>query len=153
MRARATCFRILRAIVALMAMLAVTACKREASGTAGTPSAPQVRLGYFANLTHAQAVLGISSGEFASAIAPAQLKPTVFNAGPSLIEALFAGEVDIGYVGPGPVLSAHSKSHGQAIRVIAGAAANGVIIVASKDSGITSLADLKGRKLATPQLG
>jgi NitT/TauT family transport system substrate-binding protein len=136
-------------IFALVAALAGCGSRDTSSGDKAT----EVRIGYFANLTHAQAVLGVSSGDFASAIAPAKLTPRVFNAGPSLIEALFGGEIDIGYVGPGPVLSAHSKSHGQAIRVIAGAAANGVVIVASKDSGINTLADIKGKKLATPQLG
>lgn len=113
----------------------------------------EVRIGYFANLSHAQAVLGVSSGEFESAIAPAKLKTKVFNAGPSLIEALFAGEIDIGYVGPGPALSAHARSKGQGIRVIAGAAANGVGIVARTGSGIEKVADLKGKRVATPQHG
>ena len=95
----------------------------------------------------------MASGEFARAIGPTQLSTKVFNAGPALIEALFAGEIDIGYVGPGPVLSAFAKSHGQGIRVISGAAANGVLIVARRDSGISNLADLKGKLIATPQYG
>ena len=98
-------------------------------------------------------MLGVSSGEFESAIAPSNVSPRVFNAGPSLIEALFAGEIDVGYVGPGPVLAAHQRSHGEALRVIAGAAANGVVIVARANSGIHSLADLKGQRIATPQAG
>ena len=110
-------------------------------------------MGYFANVTHAQAVLGMSGGGFEKAIAPAKLSTKVFNAGPSLIEALFAGEIDIGYVGPGPALNAYAKSRGEKIRVIAGAAANGVLIVARKDSGINSLADLAGKRVATPQQG
>src|SRR5438105_669671 len=114
---------------------------------------PEVRIGYFANLSHAQAVLGVSSGEFERAIAPAKLSTKVFNAGPSLIEALFAGEIDIGYVGPGPALNAHSKGRGQKIRVIAGAAANGVLIVARKDAGINSIQELAGKRVATPQMG
>jgi len=118
-----------------------------------TGSAQLVRIGYFANLTHAQAVLGIASGEYARAIAPAKLETKIFNAGPSLIEALFAGEIDIGYVGPGPTLSAHARSHGMGIRVVAGAAANGVVVVVRKDSGIASMAQLAGKRLATPQLG
>src|SRR4051812_11818964 len=140
-------------------VLVIAGCGSSESSTPATdgskPSnAPaEVRIGYFANLTHAQAVLGVSSGEFESAIKPSTLTTRVFNAGPSLIEALFGNEVDIGYVGPGPALSGFSKSRGEAIRVIAGAAANGVIIVAGKDSGINTLADLKGKKLATPQLG
>ncbi len=114
----------------------------------------EVRIGYFGNLTHAQAVLGVESGEFQQAIGPGKhLVPSVYNAGPSLIEALLAGEIDIGYVGPGPALAAHARTRGRGIRVIAGAANNGVLIVARKDSGIHSLADLRDKQLATPQLG
>ena len=142
-------------LISLLVLASLAGCGRGDSATtaaaAGEPT--EVRLGYFANLTHAQAVLGDSSGDFAAATAPVKLTRRVFNAGPSLIEALFGNEIDIGYVGPGPVLAAFSESHGQAIRVIAGAAANGVVIVAGKDSGITTLADLKNRRLATPQLG
>jgi NitT/TauT family transport system substrate-binding protein len=121
-------------------------------GTA-PPPLDTVTLGYFANVTHAQAVLGVASGEFQAALGPTQLKTKVFNAGPELIQALNAGAVDIGYVGPGPVLSADVNSDGQAVRVISGSAANGVVIVASKESGIHSFADLKGKRIATPQLG
>ena len=112
----------------------------------------EVRIGYFANLTHAQAVLGMASGDFAKAVAPAKVSTKVFNAGPSLTEALFAGEIDLGYVGPGPAIAAFTRSKGAGLRIVGGAAANGVVIVARKDSGITTLADLVGRKLATPQL-
>ena len=127
----------------------LSAACRSASGGQGAP----VKLGYFANLSHAQAVLGVASGDFARAVSPEALETKVFNAGPSLIEALFAGEIDVGYVGPGPVISAYNNSDGKGIRVLAGAAADGVVIVARKGSGITSLADLGGARLATPQLG
>jgi NitT/TauT family transport system substrate-binding protein len=114
---------------------------------------PTVTIGYFANLTHAQAVLGVASGDFERAVAPFKLETKLFNAGPSLVEALFAGEVDIGYVGPGPALSAYNKSGGKGLRVVAGAAANGVVVVARKGSGIAAFADLAGKRVATPQLG
>src|SRR5438105_6880529 len=126
-------------------------CDRGKSTSSGPNQ--DVRIGYLANVTHAQAVLGVSSGQFEKAIAPAKLSTKVFNAGPSLIEALFAGEIDIGYVGPGPALNAHAKGRGEKIRVIAGAAANGVLIVARKDAGIDSLSQLSGKRLATPQMG
>lgn len=113
----------------------------------------EVRFGYFANLSHAQAVLGVSSGDLERAVGPAKLKTRVFNAGPSVIEALFAGEIDIAYIGPGPVLAGHARSKGDGVRVIAGAAANGVLIVARKDSGINTLKDLAGKRIATPQHG
>ncbi len=127
-------------------------CDRD-KGSSSSASPQEVRIGYFANVTHAQAVLGVSTGAFQKAVAPAKVSTKVFNAGPSLIEALNAGEIDIGYVGPGPALNAHAKGRGEKIRIIAGAAANGVLIVARKDSGINSLADLKGKRIATPQLG
>jgi NitT/TauT family transport system substrate-binding protein len=140
------------------AILAVTVGCSKSDNTAAAPTAQaapiaEVRLGFFPNLTHAQAVLGVTSGEFASAVAPAKFTNRQFPAGPSLIEALFANQIDIGYVGPGPVISAWARSHGQGIRVVSGAAANGVVIVARKDSGINALSDLVGKKVATPQNG
>jgi NitT/TauT family transport system substrate-binding protein len=124
-------------------------CKKEDPKVA----APPLRIGYFANFTHAQAVLGVANGEFASAVAPSKIETKVFNAGPGLIEALFAGEIDIGYVGPGPALNGYAKSKGAGVRIIAGTAANGVLIVARKGSGVTKLEDIKDKRIASPQLG
>lgn len=137
------------------AIAAALAIASLAPASSGKPEAApkEVRIGYFANVTHAQALLAVESGDFAEAVAPSTLATRTFNAGPSLVEALFAGEIDIGYIGPSPALSAHAQSRGQGIRVIAGAAANGVVIVARPGSGIDSLEDLKGRRIATPQLG
>jgi NitT/TauT family transport system substrate-binding protein len=136
--------------------LLATGCKKQDSQASGVNGAPaslaEVRLGYFPNLTHAQAVLGVASGDFQVALGQTKLSTKVFNAGPELIQALNAHEIDLGYVGPGPALSAHVASHGEGIRVISGAAANGVVIVASKASGITTIKDLVGKKIATPQL-
>jgi NitT/TauT family transport system substrate-binding protein len=145
---RSAAFLAAAAAIALLVLL-LAACGKSRGGG----DLQRVRVGYFANLTHAQAVLGVASGDYAQAVAPAKLETKIFNAGPSLIEALFAGEIDIGYVGPGPVISAQARSHGQGIRVVAGGAANGVVVVVRKDSGIASLAQLAGKRLATPQLG
>lgn len=145
------------AFLSLTGMLAGVGCTKGSDATVTTASGAsqpaEVTIGYFGNLTHAQAVLGVYSGEFASAIAPSALKTKVFNAGPSLIEALIAHQIDIGYVGPGPALNAQIRTHGEGIRILAGAASNGVLIVAGKDSGIHSMEDLKGKRLATPQVG
>jgi NitT/TauT family transport system substrate-binding protein len=122
-----------------------------AASTADATPPAELHLGYFANVTHAQAVLGVSSGDFQKALGDTKLEPKVFNAGPSLIEALIAGDIDIGYVGPGPAITAWSTTHGQEITVIAGAAANGVLIVAGPNSNIHTLADLTGKRIATPQ--
>jgi NitT/TauT family transport system substrate-binding protein len=125
-------------------------CKR------GGDQRKEVRIGYFANVTHAQAVLGVESGEFQQAVGSLglTLKTKVFNAGPSLISDLLAGSIDIGYVGPGPAINAHAGGPEQ-IRVVAGAAANGVLIVVRKElkDRIKSPADLRGYSVATPQAG
>lgn len=149
-----------RRLFVSLAVLAVawlgSSCNHRESREGGAKKggeAKEVRLGYFANLTHAQAVLGVASGDFQNAIAPAKLTTRIFNAGPSLIEALLAGEIDIGYVGPGPALIGQARTHGQGLRVIAGATNNGTVIVVRDGSGIRTMADLRDRKIATPQRG
>ena len=136
-------------LIVVLAMLVLSGCGRRSS----TGPLTEVRLGFFPNVSHAQAVLGSARGDFARAVGPVKFSTRQFNAGPSLIEALFADQIDVGYVGPGPVITAYARSHGQGIRVLSGAAADGVVIVARPGSGIRSMADLKGRSIATPQHG
>ncbi|WP_422936285.1 ABC transporter substrate-binding protein [Sinomonas sp. P47F7] len=125
---------------------------QRAVAPVGTPAA-QLRLGYFANVTHAPAVIGVSQGQIANALKAAgtnSLTTQVFNAGPAEIEALNAGAIDAAYVGPNPAISSFAQSKGQSIVVVAGAAAGGAQLVVKAD--ITSASQLKGRTLASPQL-
>ncbi|HEY2094049.1 MAG TPA: ABC transporter substrate-binding protein [Thermoanaerobaculia bacterium] len=108
----------------------------------GEGSDPAIRLGYFPNVTHSQALIGIARGDFG------KVKPIVFNAGPSVIEALFAGDVDLAYVGPNPAINGYVQSHGEALRIVAGATSGGAALVVRK-----GVQNLNGRKLASPQLG
>jgi len=142
-------------LIIVMVLAAMAGCgqKHDMPVRTGQFSVKQLKIGYFPNVTHAQAVLGLGQGDFTNAFPAVEIIPRQFNAGPELITALNAGEVDIAYVGPGPAINSFMKSRGKSIRVIAGAAANGVVIVARKGAGITSLADLAGKNLATPQLG
>jgi NitT/TauT family transport system substrate-binding protein len=135
---------------------ALVGCGKNPAPAAAPATAaplPELRLGYFANVTHAQAVLEVASGDLQNALGPTKLTTKVFNAGPELMQSLNAGAIDVAYVGPGPVISEDVNNGPQSIRVISGSAANGVVIVASKDSGIQSMSQLKGKRLATPQLG
>ncbi len=140
----------LMAFMALMA-LAVVAC----GGSPTSSSGPlPVRLGYFPNLTHAVAIVGVERGTFQSDLgSKVKVEPKIFNAGPAEIEALFANEIDIGYVGPSPAINGYVKSHGQALRIIAGAASGGAEFIVRPEANIKSASDLNGKKLATPQLG
>jgi len=113
-----------------------------------------VRVGAFPNITHPQAMVGKAKGTFQSALGPgARIEWTSFNAGPSAIEALFAGAVDMTYVGPNPTISGYLRSNGEALRVIAGAASGGAVLVVRNDSGINKPEDFHGKRVASPQLG
>jgi NitT/TauT family transport system substrate-binding protein len=111
-----------------------------------------LRLGYFPNITHATAIVGVSEGIFARALgANVTLQTATFNAGPEEVEALLSGALDAGYIGPNPALNAFIRSHGEAVRVISGATSGGAALVVRPE--INGPADLRGKTLATPQLG
>jgi NitT/TauT family transport system substrate-binding protein len=118
-------------------------------GSAGAPTT--VRLGYFPNVTHATAIVGVESGIFKSALGPNGLDVKTFNAGPAAVEALFSGALDATYIGPNPAINAHVQSGGEAIRIISGATSGGALLVVKPS--INTPADLKGKKLASPQRG
>lgn len=162
---RTTPRRALAAVAALpLLALALTACgygseakqddaKKADVATDGKKlSAGTVKIGYFPNLTHATALVGIQEGIIAKELGSTTVKPSTFNAGPSEIEALNAGSIDIGFIGPSPSINGFTKSKGKSLRIIGGSASGGVKLVVDPKK-IKTLDDLKGKKIATPQLG
>lgn len=138
--------------IMLMAPSAACGWAGGDEGSAGE-DAPRLRLGYFPNVTHGIPLAGLANGVFAEELdGVARLEPKLFNAGPALIEALFAGEVDAAYVGPNPAINAYVRSQGEAARVIAGAAVGGSALVVRPGAGIESPEDFAGKTIATPQL-
>ena len=123
-----------------------------APGTTAKLSADTVKIGYFANLTHGTPLVGLQEGIFKKELGATEIKPQIFNAGPAEIEALNAGSIDIGWIGPSPAINGFTKSEGKSLKIIGGSASGGVKLVVNPDK-ITSLDDLKGKKIATPQLG
>jgi sulfonate transport system substrate-binding protein len=115
-------------------------------------SADQVKIGYFPNLTHATPLVGLKEGIFQKELAGTSVKELTFNAGPAEIEALNAGSIDIGWIGPSPAINGYTKSGGTALRIISGSASGGVKLVVNP-AKIKTLADVKGKRIATPQLG
>ncbi len=121
-------------------------------GSATTSNAPvTLRLGYLTNLTHAAALVGVQDGYFKQNLpSNVTLQTSTYNAGPAEVTALLAGSLDAGYLGPNAAITAYSQGKG-AIRIISGATSAGAGLVVSPS--ITSASQLKGKTIATPQLG
>jgi len=147
-------------VLAVVAVLALSACsRREAApetpsagagaSAAGTPAA-ELRLGYFPNITHAPALIGVANNLFTQELGSTKLTTQTFNAGPEEVSALLGGSLDAGFIGSGPAINAFSKSNGQ-VQLIAGSTSGGAQLVVSPD--ITSPDQLKGKIIATPQAG
>lgn len=141
----------------LIALAIVTLVLAGCTGQPAASSASEpitIRFGYFPNITHAQAVIGIADGTFARAFGDkVKIDAKTFNAGPSVIEAMFAGQIDLSYIGPNPAINGYVKSKGEALRIIAGATSGGAMLVVRNDAGINAAADFRGKKIASPQLG
>ena len=113
-----------------------------------------IRVGAFPNVTHAQPMIGKANGWFEKAMgANTKIEWKSFNAGPSAIEALFAGAIDMTYVGPNPAINGYVRSNGEALRIVAGATSGGAALVVRGDSGITKAEDFHGKRIASPQMG
>ena len=142
----------LAASIAVGALAAGTAGAQSTGTSAAKSSAPvTVRLGYFPNVTHAPALVGVDQGLFQKALGTNTLETKTFNAGPEEVTALLAGALDIGFIGPNPSVNAYAQSNGEAVRVVSGAASGGAYLVVKPE--ITKAKDLVGKKVASPQLG
>ncbi|MGW0831929.1 aliphatic sulfonate ABC transporter substrate-binding protein [Streptomyces prunicolor] len=152
------------AVVAALPLLTLAACgygsdskstntkEKVAAGSSKIEGLGSVKIGYFGNLTHATALVGREQGLFQKELGATKAEYATFNAGPSEIEALNSGSIDIGYIGPSPAVNGYTKSDGKSLKIIGGSASGGVKLVVNPKK-IKSLADVKGKKIATPQLG
>nr|WP_239063843.1 MULTISPECIES: aliphatic sulfonate ABC transporter substrate-binding protein [unclassified Streptomyces] len=150
-------------VLAVLPLLALAACGygsqakdrvtvEIAAGAKKTDGLDSVRIGYFGNLTHGTALVGNRKGFFQKELGATRAQYAVFNAGPSQIEALNSGSVDIGWIGPSPAINGYVKAGGKNLRIIGGSASGGVKLVVDPDR-IRSLEDVEGKRIATPQLG
>ncbi len=136
--------------VGMLLMAMISGC----AAPAAMPQAQAIRVGYFPNITHSQALIGLARGDFQRTLGDGvTIEATSFNAGPSVIEALFAGQIDLAYIGPNPAINGYVQSKGQAVHVVAGATSGGAALVVRPAAGIRTPADLAGKRLASPQLG
>jgi NitT/TauT family transport system substrate-binding protein len=147
-----------RAAAALTALAAVgllAACSRADEPAASAPAqatpAAELRLGYFPNITHAPAIIGVAQNFFTEELGSTKLTTQTFNAGPDEVNALLGGSLDAAFIGSSPAINAFAKSNGEAVRLVAGSTSAGAQLVTTPD--ITSPDQLKGKVIATPQLG
>lgn len=139
--------------VVLAAAILFTGCGD--AGTSGDSAGDKVdvNIGYFNNITHAQALLLKSEGSLEKSFGEnVNVNWTAFNAGPAEVEALFAGGIDIGYIGPVPAITANVKSNSDVV-ILSGATQGGAVLLQREDAGITSVNDLVGKTVAIPQMG
>ena len=130
----------------------------EPSATQPATTAPAAQLegsvnfGFFPNVTHAPALVGIGDGLIQQRLGDGvELQTFTFNAGTDAIEALLGGSLDITLIGPNPAINAFAQSNGEAIRIVSGSTSGGAYFVVKPE--ITSPDQLAGTTVATPSLG
>ncbi len=141
-----------------MFSLAVAAVAATIFTISGASAQTTLRVGHFPNITHVQGLVAhhlsrTGKGWFEQRLPGVKIEWFVYNAGPSAMEAIFARSVDLTYVGPSPAINAYAKAEGRDVRIVAGAANGGSALVVQPELQVKVAADLKGRKIATPQLG
>lgn len=142
--------RLLTLLLGLFCMMLSPSCgkKQESDGVLTITAA------HFPDIVHSQAMVGKARRTFEQMLGPkVKIDWKLFNAGPSVIEALFAGELDLSYIGPNPAINGYIKSKGEALQIVCGAASSGAGLVVRKGAGINCMDDFHGKKIATPQLG
>ena len=144
-----------RSLAAASAGAFLTGCRKKARQS----DLSVLRIGFFPNITHAQALIGFHETNTKGADGWFEKRTGVrvewlaFNAGPSAVEAMLAGTIDATYVGPNPPLNGYIRTRTADIRVLTGSARGGVALVVHPDSGLKSQQDFRGKKIGTPQLG
>jgi NitT/TauT family transport system substrate-binding protein len=147
----------MKIVVTIVSAVAVAvAVAMIAFGTSASNSSPEntVRVAFFPNLGHSIAIVGTEKGIFAEKLGnQTVIEIRLFDSGPQVIESIFANEIDLAYVGPGPAINGFVKSDGKALKILAGAASGGVSLVIHPNSKIESVADFPGKRIAAPQIG
>jgi len=147
--------RVALAAALLACSLVSTSCGGGAQGAPvneGGPENVTLRIGYFPNITHASAIVGVEKGLWAAHLdSNVDLQPTTFNDGTEAVEALFSGAIDASFIGPNPAITGFAQSNGEALRIVSGATSGGAFLVVNPQ--IMAPADLRGKKISSPSLG
>ncbi|MFQ5940313.1 MAG: ABC transporter substrate-binding protein [Nitrososphaerales archaeon] len=140
-------------IVVILVVLSISIVYFSIARSTDVSAFNTIRIGYFPNLNHAQAMVGIARGTFEQASGDnIKVEYKIFNAGPSVIEALFTDQIDIAYTGPSPAITGYMRSN-QDLKIIAGSSSGGVAFIVRSDMNIESPSDFAGKRFASPQYG
>ena len=113
----------------------------------------KIRVAFFPSISHAAPIVGIENGIFERSIGQEiKIETKLFDIGPQVIESIFANSIDVAYVGPGPVINGFLKSNGNDIKILAGAASGGASFIIQPDSGLDSIENFDGKRIASPQI-
>jgi len=142
-------------IVITLGIVAVIAIAVIATigGSLDQSSQSKIRVAFFPSIGHAVPIVGIENGIFEKGIGEQiKIETKLFDSGPQVIESIFASSIDVAYVGPGPVINGFLKSYGKDIRILAGAASGGASFIIQPDSGLDSIENFDGKRIASPQI-
>jgi len=120
-----------------------------ALSTGVTQAAEKLKIGWVYAMANAPALIADEKGYFKQQGLDVEL--VSFTSGPLVHQALSAGSLDMAYIGSPPVY--HWFARGLHSRILAKVNYGQAAVIARKDSGINSLADLKGKKIAGVRKG
>jgi NitT/TauT family transport system substrate-binding protein len=136
-------------IVAIIAVAVITSLGNSSDQS----NQNKIRVAFFPSISHAVPIVGLENGIFENGIGEQiQIETKLFDSGPQVIESIFARSIDVAYVGPGPTINGFLKSHGKDIRILAGAASGGASFIVQPDSGLESIENFDGKRIASPQI-
>jgi NitT/TauT family transport system substrate-binding protein len=141
---------------AVAMMLAATVSPAQAASGV----ADKVRVAYFANITHAPALIARQKQIFEKYLGSTKVEYSIFSVGTAEIEAFKGGAIDFGYIGPSPSISGYTTTQGTLLNVVSGAVSGGAKFIVKPEliatEGKPTTAEikaLKGKTFATPGLG
>mgnify|MGYP000244618251 FL=1 len=146
MKITVTVFSLTIMIIAVAVIVVLT-------GNYSETSQDKLRVAFFPSIGHAVPIVGLENGIFQEEIGEQiKIETKIFDSGPQVIESIFAGSIDIAYVGPGPVINGFLKSDGMDIKILSGAASGGASFIIQPNSGLDSFENFDGKRIASPQI-
>ena len=116
-------------------------------------SQKKIRVAFFPSIVHAVPIVGMENQTFAETLNDdLNIEVKIFDSGPQVIESIFSNSVDLAYVGPGPVINGFLKSDGKDLKILASAANGGASFIIQKNSGLESIENYSGKRVAAPQI-